>query len=212
MNINNFDFNSVVVPDKKEILENIYEDSRAANLPIIGEFTEQVLYKLLCEFQPSNIFEAGCAYGYSSCFMKTHSVKAKIITCDIDGDRVERARENINRAGFSNDIKVFFGDADEVMRSFKNNTFDFIFIDAAKGQYPIYFKLCGEMLCTGGVAVFDNAGFWGMVTGSEKLIKRKRTIVKRMKEFLPEVLGDKRFDSRYLQSGDGVLLCVKKDK
>lgn len=210
MNIKELDFDSVMLPEKTGVLLEIYDDSKAAKLPIIKEFTERVLFKLLSEFKVSSIFEAGCAAGYSACFMKTCCPSAKIATCDINGGRIEKARDNFSKAGFSSDIRAVYGDAAEVMRSFDADVFDLIFIDAAKGQYPVYFNLCRKLLKTGGIAVFDNTGFWGMVTGGEKLIKRKRTIVKRMKEFLPSVLEDEGFDSCYLPSGDGVLLCIKK--
>ena len=210
MNIKEFDFDSVILPEKTGVLLEIYDDSKTAKLPIIKEFTEQVLFKLLSEFKSSSIFEAGCAAGYSACFMKTCSPRAKVVTCDIDGGRIEKARSNFSKAGFSSDIKAVYGDAEEVMRSFDADAFDFVFIDAAKGQYPVYFNLCKKTLKTGGIAVFDNTGFWGMVTGGEKLIKRKRTIIKRMKEFLPSVLDNEDYESSYLPSGDGVLICIKK--
>ena len=67
-----------------------------------------------------------------------------------------RARDNVTKAGLSDKIEVLVGDALEIIPTL-NDTFDLVFLDAAKDEYLKYLKLSECLLKTGGIVFADNA-------------------------------------------------------
>src|SRR5699024_9691158 len=107
--------------------------------------------------QPQSILEIGTAIGYSALRMNEAYPSAKITTIEKNKDMYHRALNNIQLHDKLQQIKVIHGDAIEVINKFKKDTiFDFIFIDAAKGQYKRYFEAVQPFLQREGMIVCDN--------------------------------------------------------
>ena len=97
---------------------------------------------------------------------------------------------------------------EEIPKLNKDNKFDFIFIDAAKGQYIKFFTMCWNLLNENGIVFIDNIMFRGLVAESEAEVpKRYKTIVQRLKEFIQKLNNE--FDFVLLPFGDGVGLVRK---
>ena len=96
---------------------------------------------------------------------------------------------------------------DEVFKE----TYDALFIDAAKGQYKRFFEKYSPTLSIGGVIYCDNMFMHGMVLREDKDIpKRNRTMIRKLKEFTHWVMNHPDYDAVLLPVGDGILIATKK--
>ena len=119
-----------------------------------------------------------------------------------------KARENIKRAGLENTISIIAGDAEEVLKCL-DKQYNMIFLDAAKGQYPEFLPECLRMLKTGGLLIADNVLYKGMVASDELVVRRKKTIVSRMRTFLDSLCEEPTMDTSILPVDDGVAISYK---
>ena len=95
------------------------------------------------------------------------------------------------------------------MRDMKK-TYDLVFIDAAKGQYPDYLKEAMRLTRTGSVIIADNILQDGEIMESKFIVERRdRTIHKRIREFLEMVSKDERLETSILPVGDGITFSVR---
>jgi len=125
--------------------------------------------------------------------------------------RIPIARQNFVRAGKENRITLIEGDAMEVLGTLKE-FYDFIFMDAAKGQYIHYFPEVMRLLSDGGLLVSDNVMQDGDVIESRFAVERRdRTIHARMREYLYELKHNDELVTSIVPLGDGVALSVKKE-
>ena len=111
----------------------------------------------------------------------------------------------------SENIRIIEGDAKEVLPML-DGEYDMIFIDAAKGQYSEFFGHCMRMLRTGGILVSDNILYKGMTATDELVLHRKRTIVKRLREYIDMLCNHPLLDTDIVPVGDGIGISVKLDK
>ncbi len=124
--------------------------------------------------------------------------------------RIPIARENFSRAAVADRITLLEGDALEIMKSLEE-PFDFIFMDAAKGQYIHYLPEAIRLLAPEGVLMSDNVLQDGDVIESRFAVERRnRTIHSRMREYLYELKHNERLQTSILPLGDGVALSIKK--
>ena len=124
--------------------------------------------------------------------------------------RIPIARENFKRAGKEETISLIEGDALEVMKSL-DDSYDFIFMDAAKGQYISYMPEAIRLLKKGGLLVSDNVLQDGDIIESRFAVERRnRTIHSRMREYLYELKHDERLETSIIPLGDGVALSIKR--
>ena len=118
-----------------EIVEEIEQQALADGVPIIRQEMGSLLKVLVTLKRPAKILEVGTAVGYSSILMAENMPKGcTITTIEKYEKRIPVARENIKKAGHEDKITLIEGDAIEVMKELKG-PYDFIFMDAAKGQY-----------------------------------------------------------------------------
>lgn len=126
--------------------------------------------------------------------------------------RIPIARENFRRAGKEDKITLMEGDALEVMKGL-TGSYDFIFMDAAKGQYIHYLPEVLRLLSPGGLLVSDNVMQDGDVIESRFAVERRnRTIHSRMREYLYELKHNDELLTSVIPLGDGVALSVRKEE
>ena len=89
--------------------------------------------------------------------------------------------------------------------------YDFIFLDAAKSHYIEFFKEATRLLDSGGIIVSDNVLFKGMVASDELVIRKKRTIVNRLREYLHYINEIQGYTSSIIPIGDGIALTYKEE-
>ena len=134
----------------------------------------------------------------------------RITTIEKYEKRIPIARENFSRAAVADRITLLEGDALEIMKSLEE-PFDFIFMDAAKGQYIHYLPEAIRLLAPEGVLMSDNVLQDGDVIESRFAVERRnRTIHSRMREYLYELKHNEQLQTSILPLGDGVALSVRK--
>ncbi len=191
-------------------LEGLEEDAKQARIPIIRKETQQLLKLLLAMNRPERILEIGTAVGFSALLMELGNPRAcQITTVENYGKRIPAAKANFLRAGKENVIELLEGDASQVMKGLAG-PYDFIFMDAAKGQYIHFLPEVMRLLSPGGVLVSDNVLQDGDIIESRFVVtRRNRTIHKRMREYLYELTHMESLTTSILPIGDGVTVSVK---
>jgi predicted O-methyltransferase YrrM len=192
--------------DMSELFKEIEVYAKENNIPIINKVSSQLLIDTVKEKAPKSILEIGTAVGYSALLMANYMpIEGTIITIEQDANRIDTAYNFITRAGRIEQIQLLDGDASDILVQLED-TFDLVFIDAAKGQYLDYLQKVMDKLSVGAVIIADNVLFRGMVMGQEPPLKRYRTIVKRLREYLDFVSHDPRFSTTIHYEGDGVAI------
>lgn len=201
---------SLELPES-EIIEKIEQEALEAHVPIIRKETQSFLKVLLLMKKPLRILEIGAAVGFSAILMSEYMPEgAHITTIENYEKRIPIARENFRRAGREEEITLLEGDALEVMKTLPG-PYDFIFMDAAKGQYIQYMPQVMRLLSPGGVLVSDNVLQDGDIIESRFAVERRnRTIHSRMREYLYQLKHDGRLATSILPLGDGIAFSVKK--
>ena len=134
----------------------------------------------------------------------------EITTIENYEKRIPIARENFRRAGKADRITLIEGDAAEVLTELTGE-YDFIFMDAAKGQYIHYFPEVMRLLAKGGCLVSDNVMQDGDIIESRFAVERRnRTIHARMREYLYELKHNEELITSIIPLGDGVTVSIKK--
>ncbi|HJD41428.1 MAG TPA: O-methyltransferase [Candidatus Mediterraneibacter quadrami] len=193
-----------------ELLETIEKEARRGDVPVIRREMQSFLKVLLMLKQPANILEVGTAVGFSALLM-SESVPAgcRITTIENYEKRIPVARENFRRAGKEEQITLIEGDAADVLKTLEG-PYDFIFMDAAKGQYIHFLPEILRLLPTGGCLVSDNVMQDGDVIESRFAVERRnRTIHARMREYLYELKHHPELETSIIPLGDGVAVSVK---
>ena len=124
--------------ENSEILEEIEQEALRDSVPIIRKEMQSFLKVLLAIKRPTRILEVGTAVGFSALLMSEYAPEeCTITTIENYEKRIPIARENFKRAGKEQKITLIEGDAMEVLTEL-SGPYDFIFMDAAKGQYIAY--------------------------------------------------------------------------
>lgn len=190
-----------------EEMEIYAEDN---SVPIIHKEVSELLKVILKIHKPKRILEIGCAIGYSSIFFAdVLNNDVEIITTERNPIMLEKACENIKKAGLSDKIKILVGDAEETLKDIDGD-FDMVFIDAAKGQYKLFFDIVFDKVKNGGIVISDNILYKGMIASDDFVVKRKKTIVKRMRDYLDYICHQEFLDTSIIPIGDGVAISYKR--
>lgn len=175
-------------------------------VPIAQPETMRFIEVLLRGMKAGAVLEVGAAIGYSAIAMA--KCGAHITTIERDEKMLELLKRNVERYGFSEKIKILSGDALDVLGKVEGQ-FDFIFLDAAKAQYCEFLPHCLRLLKPGGVMLSDNILYKGMVATDELAVRRKITIIKRLRKYLDELCGNEGLVTSIVPIGDGCALSYK---
>lgn len=197
------------IPPHTGILKDLEEYAKTHDVPIVQPETAQLLTVLGHILRPREILEVGCAIGYSAILMaQTLREGGKIITMEYDDRMAELARENIRRAGLYDTITVANTDAKDFIPNI-DGQFDMIFLDGPKAHYIYMLNDCIRLLKKGGILIADNVLYKGMTADDEHVIRRKITIVKRLRRFITALNTRSELKTTLLPVGDGVTISVK---
>lgn len=200
-------------PDSGPLLQEIERKAGERGIPIIKRETGALLRTLVAAKQPGAILEVGTAVGYSAIWMAEAAPEnCTVTTIEKFRPRAEEARENMARAGMSGRIRLLEGDAGEILGDL-TGLYDFIFMDAAKGQYLNWLPRLMELLPAGGMLVSDNVLQGGTVLESRFAVERRdRTIHARMREYLWTLKHREELETAIVPVGDGVAISVKRQR
>ena len=190
-----------------EILDEIEREALETYVPIVRKEMQSFLKLILSIKRPARILEVGTAVGFSAILMAEYNpIPCEITTIENYEKRIPIAKENFVRAGKEKQITLLEGDAAEL-----REPFDFIFMDAAKGQYIHFMPEILRLLKPEGILVSDNVLQDGDIIESHFIVtRRNRTIYKRMREYLYELTHSDELVTSVLPIGDGLTVSVKK--
>lgn len=199
----NTDYDDVITSIRKEAEEN--------RVPIIRQEAGEFIKLLILMNKPKKILEIGTAVGFSAIFMSRFlDDDAHITTIENYLPRIAEAKKNFVRAGVESRITLMEGDAQEILPGL-DEQYDFVFMDAAKGQYGCFFSESVRLLKPNGILLCDNVLQDGDVLESRFAVtRRNRTIHSRMREYLHDLTHDPLLDTAILNVGDGMSLSMKK--
>jgi predicted O-methyltransferase YrrM len=195
---------SEILPERDPILASMEEYARKYNVPIIGPECGRLLYLLTQISGAKRIFEMGSAIGYSAIwFARAAGPQAEIYFTDSDPKNAEMARENFEKAGISNRIRILMGDAVDLIETVAGE-FDIILIDVFKHQYPNALKKSVPRLKHGGLVITDNVLWSGRVTEPAKDDSTRGVV-----EFNKMIYGSTELFPVIVPLRDGVAVCRK---
>lgn len=185
----------------------------ADEVPVIRRGTRDVLRFLLRTGRPAQVLEVGTAIGYSALCMKEYLPEtSRITTIEKVEMRLVEARKYLKKFDSEGRITLLEGDAADVLRSLveQGKSYDFIFMDAAKGQYLNFLPDVLKLLSEGGTLVSDNILHEGDVLESRYAVTRRdRTIHGRMREYLQVLMDTEELETICLSIGDGMTISRK---
>ena len=195
-------------------LVKLEQDALVADVPIIRRGTRDMLRYLLKTARPARVLEVGTAVGYSALYMKECLPETShITTIEKVEMRLVEARKNLASYDKRGQITLLEGEAAELLHQLAEDgqQFDFIFMDAAKGQYLNFLPDVRQLLAKGGTLVSDNIFHDGDVLESRYAVTRRdRTIHGRMREYLQVLMEIKEWETICLPLGDGMTISNRK--
>jgi len=189
----------------------IEKEALADGVPIIRKEMGNLLKVLLLLKQPQKILEVGTAVGYSSILMSENMPQnCRITTIENYEKRIPVAKNNFKRAGKEEVITLLEGDAMDILKEL-DGMYDFIFMDAAKGQYINFLPELLRLMPGGGLLISDNVLQEGDIVESRYgVTRRNRTIHTRMREYIYTLTHAEQLETSIVPIGDGITLSVKK--
>lgn len=199
---------SLISDDEK--LEAFRRKCEERGLPIIHKEVGQFIRLIIKQLNARSILEVGCNVGYSSIFMShVMNNEGRVVTMERSEKFYEEALQNIKGFGLEKNIEVHFGDATEILEKVEG-TFDIAFIDAAKSHYKLFFDKCCQKMKSGGIILSDNVLYQGMIASDKLVVRRKKTLVRNLRNYLEYISHDDRYITSVLPLGDGLAVTLIK--
>lgn len=180
------------------------ENSNAISM-LSGSYQGTLLRMISQMVQPRRALEVGTFTGYSAvCMAEGLTEDGKLITLEKNQSLKPLIDQHLSWTPLGEKIEVRYGDARDLLRDL-NDTFDLVFIDAAKKQYGEYFDLAIDRMRPGGIMIIDNVLWRGKVVDADPDDKTRS-----IQEFNQKVYEDDRVQPFLLPIRDGVYLVRKK--
>lgn len=194
-----------------DYLNEIEKFAKETDVPIIRNSMQAFLRFWLTMQKPMKILEVGTAIGFSALLMSEYAPQGcEITTIEKYEPRILIAKANFEKAGKQDVITLLEGDATEILKGL-TDSYDLIFMDAAKGQYINFMPDILRLLKKGGILISDNVLQDGDVLESRFAVtRRNRTIHSRMREYLYELTHHEQLETAILPVGDGITVSVKR--
>ena len=149
-----------LMPDRGEVLTEMEQIAKEQSISIIGPLVGRLLYQMAVMIGARRVFEMGSAIGYSTIWLaRAVGPEGEVYYSDGSESNAARARTFLERAGVAGRVEVRVGDALDLLRA-SEGTFDIIFNDVDKQDYPQVFDMAWSRIRQGGLLITDNA-LWG---------------------------------------------------
>lgn len=199
--------------DESELLRELREETAASvDLAVMQISPEQGQFMalLLKLMGAKTAIEIGTFTGYSSlCIAGALGEGGRLICCDNSAEWTQMARRYWRRAGLDSRIELRLDDAGKSLQALldegRQGRFDFIFIDADKQNYSLYYELSLKLLRKGGLMAIDNTLWSGTVANPEN--NEPDTLA--IRRFNRQLKDDPRVSISLLPIGDGLTLALK---
>lgn len=189
-------------------IRQIEEYAKENNVPIMLEDGIEFMLDFIKKNNIKKILEIGTAIGYSSIRMALIDKDIEVTTIERDEERYKEAVKNIKDFNLSDRINIIFDDALNVNL---NDSYDLIFIDAAKSQYIKFFEKFKVYLNNNGVIFSDNLKFHGFVDMKLEDIKSRnvRGIARKLHNYIDFLKNNEEFKTEFYEIGDGISISRK---
>jgi caffeoyl-CoA O-methyltransferase len=195
-----------LLPERDAVVTEMEEYAEQNRIPIIGPAVARMLSLLVQISGAKRIFEMGSAIGYSTIWLaRAAGPKAKVFYTDGDPEKAKRAQDYFKRAGVAKRIQVQVGDAMSLLKK-TPGTFDFIFNDVDKHQYPTAMRAAMPKLRRGGLFVTDNTLWSGKAARTAAAGDADTLGVQELNRL---VYGSKELYPVLIPLRDGVTVCRK---
>jgi caffeoyl-CoA O-methyltransferase len=193
------------LPERDEVLAEQEAQAEKRKIPIVGPAVGRLFYQLARMTGAKTVFEMGSAIGYSTIWWaRALADGGRVIYTDGNPKNAEEARGYFQRAGVTAKIDVKVGDALEILSEQKSESFDVIFNDVDKEDYPRVLKLAVPRLKRGGLFVTDNVLWSGKVAKGSPDASTKAIL-----EFNKQLYATNELFTTILPLRDGVAVALK---
>jgi len=211
----------ILYPEQMNYLESFNKEDDALilemedfakknSVPILSRDSAKLMEILIQMKRPKRVLELGTAIAYTTIRIARNLKKEAVIhTIEFSKDNAKLAEENIKKSGVEEKIKLFFGDAKEVMPTLEKK-YDFIYLDADKEDYLDLFELAMKLLKKKGVIFVDNL-LWHGYAASEEIPEKYKTSTKFIREFNKIFMDHPGLKTTIIPVGDGIGLGVRKN-
>lgn len=186
------------------VLDAMHREAAERGFPIVGPEVGRLLFQLASVSGAKQVFEMGSGFGYSTLwFARAVGSQGRVHHTDGDEKNTARAREYLGQAGLAGRVTFTTGDAREILQA-TPGTFDIVFMDIDKEQYPGAYDLFRDRVKPGGLVIVDNLVWSGRV--AEGVADEATEGVRR---YLDLMWHDERFVSSLLPVRDGVGVSLR---
>lgn len=156
--------------------------------------------------------EIGSAIGYSAIMLVNNIPGFYVETIELDEHRFLQAMKNRSENKLEESITMHHGDALTFpIENLTCDSYDCLFIDAAKAQYQKFFEKYMPMIHKNGICVVDNLDFHGMIHDIDHIKNRNtRQLVRKIKRFRDWIFNHEEYDVTYYPIGDGICVIRRK--
>ncbi len=199
------DYLTDLMPGRDEVLTEMEEKATVERIPIVGPLVGRVLYQMAVLRGARRVFEMGSAIGYSTIWLaRAVGPEGRVYYSDGSEENASQARKFIERAGVADRVVVQVGDALELLEQ-TEGSFDLIFNDVDKHDYPRVFDLALPRIRQGGMLITDNVLWSGRVTKQSD--DRWTTAIQ---EYNRKAYGSDEIWTTIIPLRDGVAVSVKR--
>ena len=179
-------------------------------MPIVDRNTLEMIKQIIRINHTTRILEIGTAIGYSAMQFASVSDDIHVTTIERNSEMISQAKANISDNHYSAQIRLLEGDALEQFDKIKDQTFDMLFIDAAKAQSKKFFELYTPLLREGGIVITDNVLYHGFVSDIDIVRSRNvRQMVKKVQQFNEWLMQQEGYTTNFLNMDDGLAISIK---
>jgi predicted O-methyltransferase YrrM len=180
--------------------------SEERDIPAVPAETGVVLRFLARLVRARHVVEVGSGGGYSGLWLLGGmEPKGSLTSIEIDPDNQALAQQAYAEAGWTTRVRSILGPALSVLPKLADATYDIVFLDAVKAEYPEYLEHARRLLRPGGLLLADNALWSGRVVAGSGADDEDTL---GLREFNAAVAEDPAFSALILPVGDGLLTAV----
>ena len=195
---------------QSERLAALREKAKEGRDPCAPDDTLQLLLACARMRAPERILEIGTGEGLTSLALLCECPRAHLVTVEADEARYRTACAYFEEFCVADRVRAVCGDAKDVLEALEE-PFGLIFLDGPKAQYAAYFPDLKRLLAPRGVLFADDVLLYGWVDGREEVPPKRRSIVRKIREYLELVCADPDLVTSVLDVGEGVALSVRRE-
>lgn len=194
-----------LVPEREAVFHEMEREAAEAEFPHVGPQVGALLAFLAQTSGAKTIFELGSGFGYSAAwFLRGLPDDGKIVLTDLAEENRLKAKANLSRLSRWDSVEFRVGDGLEILKQ-SSKSWDLIFNDIDKKDYPKVIDVAYDKLNTGGLLITDNALWYGKVVKAG--VDAATDAVRLFNQSLADHPG---FDTTIIPLRDGVSIALKR--